>query len=167
MSEPVEAPSCHSPSPEPGRLSVVVATVQKVDADGVWLSTPTSTSCSSCEQQGHCSSGLIAKALPVRQQQLFLAGRVDLLPGQQVEIAVAPGAVLQSALRVYLLPLLVFLAVLVLGNSAEWPEWLQLLIALSLTTGVLAWVRHIESHQSAQLEIRLLRVLPQLAIQQL
>ncbi len=166
MSESPETPSCHSPVPDAGSQSIVVATVQKVETDGVWLSTPTSTSCSSCEQQGQCSSGLIAKALPVRQQQLFLAGSTGLLPGQQVEIAVSPGAVLQSALRVYLFPLLAFLAALLLGNSLLWPEWLQLATALSVTATVFGWVRRVESHQSAQLEIRLLRVLPQLAVQQ-
>lgn len=169
MTMPSEDKSCHSlPPSEPITPSalVVKATVLRAEAAGVWLSTPVSTSCSGCQQQDNCSSGLVAKALPQRQQQLFLAGAVDLLPGQRVEISVEPGAVLHSALLVYLLPLLVFMATLALGHVQLWPELLQLAVALLSTTLTLWFVRRTERQRVDQLQVRLVRVLPEIALAQ-
>lgn len=169
MTSSPEDKSCHSPqSDDPSSLQrlIVKATVLRQDAGGVWLSTPLSTSCSGCQQQDSCSSGLVAKALPVRQQQLFLAGSADLLPGQQVEICLEPGAVLRSALLVYLLPLCVFICTLVLGQLQAWHELLQLGCALLAAAGTLWVVRRVESGRADQLQIQLVRVLPDISVLQ-
>lgn len=162
-------PSCHIPHPADAlapQQILVKATVLRSDAGGVWLSTPVSTSCSGCQQQNNCSSGLVAKALPVRQQQLFLADSADLLPGQQVEIWVEPGAVLRSALMVYLLPLVVFIAVLALGHLQFWHELLQLAVAMGCTALALGCVRRLELVRADQLRVHLVRVLPDIAVLQ-
>jgi len=164
-----EDKSCHSPhqpNPATPQQVVVKATVLRLDAGGVWLSTPVSTSCSGCQQQDSCSSGLVAKALPQRQQQLFLADVADLLPGQQVEICVEPGAVLRSALLVYLLPLCVFIATLALGHQQDWHELAQLGTAVLATAFTLWRVRRVELGRADQLRVQLVRVLPDIAVQQ-
>jgi sigma-E factor negative regulatory protein RseC len=169
MITPSEDKSCHTPrQPETAALQtlLVTATVLRQDDDGVWLSTPLSTSCSGCNQQDSCSSGLVAKALPVRQQQLFLAGAATLLPGQQVEISVSPGAILGSALLVYLLPLAVFIATLLLGQLLQWHELAALAGAILATAAVFRSVQRIERGRAGQLQIQLVRVLPDLAVTQ-
>lgn len=169
MPTPAEDKSCYSAQPpesESAKAMLVTATVVRQDAAGVWLRTPVSTSCSGCQQQDSCSSGLVAKAMPVRQQQLFLAGVTDLLPGQQVEISLAPGAVLASALLVYLLPLSVFIAALMMGQVLLWHELVSMGWALLVTIFVFRAVRRIEQTRAGQLEIRLVRVLPDIAVMQ-
>jgi sigma-E factor negative regulatory protein RseC len=169
MTSSPEDKACHSPHPSDTSSSqrlIVKATVLRQDAGGVWLSTPVSTSCSGCQQQDSCSSGLVAKALPVRQQQLFLAGCADLLPGQQVEICLEPGAVLQSALLVYLLPLCVFICTLALGHLQSWHELLQLGSAVISTALTLWCVRRVESGRADQLQVQLVRVLPDISVLQ-
>jgi len=164
-----EDPHCHSPhqpDPAPPQQIPVKATVLRTEGGGVWLSTPVSTSCSGCQQQNSCSSGLVAKALPVRQQQLFLPDASGLLPGQQVEISVEPGAVLRSALMVYLLPLAVFIAALALGHLQSWHELLQLAVAVGSTTLTFWCVRQVELARADQLRVHLVRVLPDIAVQQ-
>lgn len=169
MITPSEDKSCHTPQqPETAALQtlLVTATVLRQDGDGVWLSTPLSTSCSGCNQQDSCSSGLVAKALPVRQQQLYLAGAATLLPGQQVEISVSPGAILGSALLVYLLPLLVFIATLLFGQLLQWHELTALAGAMLSTAAVFRSVQRVERRRAGQLQIQLVRILPDLAVTQ-
>lgn len=161
--------SCHSPQPPDAKQAeaiMVKATVIRQEAGGVWLATPVSTSCSGCQQQDSCSSGLVAKALPKREQQLFLAEMPDLLPGQQVEISVSPGAILGSALLVYLLPLSIFIAALALGHALMWHELAALGVALLATALTLLTVRRVEQGRAGQLQVRLVRVLPQIAVMQ-
>jgi sigma-E factor negative regulatory protein RseC len=161
--------SCHTPHPSDEltiRQVVVKATVLRTDAGGVWVTSPVSTSCSGCQQQDSCSSGLVAKALPVRQQQLFVANVSGLLAGQQVEISVEPGAVLRSALLVYLLPLCVFIAALGLGYAQAWHELLQLAAALLATAFTLWLVRRVELNRADQLRVTLVRVLPDVIVLQ-
>lgn len=158
----VTQPGCDDPE-----LLTVTATVIARQRDGCYLQVPVSTSCSGCSQQQQCSSGLPAKALPQRQQQLWLAGADSPEVGQQVLISIQPKAVLRSALLVYLLPLLVFIAVLLLADSLQWPELLQLTAAFGSTVLVLALVRRIEQQRADQLEIRLLKILPAIRVNQL
>ena len=169
MTNSPEDKSCHIPQQNDAsalQRLIVKATVVRQDAGGVWLSTPVSTSCSGCQQQDSCSSGLVAKALPIRQQQLFLADSSDLLPGQQVEICVEPGAVLRSALMVYLLPLFVFIAALALGHLQSWHELLQLGCAVVSTALTLWCVRRVELGRADQLSVQLVRVLPDISVLQ-
>lgn len=170
MTLPSADPSCHSPVP-PEQWSaakpVVKATVVRQEAAGVWLSTPVSTSCSGCQQQDSCSSGLLAKALPVRQQQLFLPDQPQLLPGQQVEITVAADAVLRSALLVYLLPICIFISAAAFGQAMVWHELFTLLVSLFVTALTFRTVRGIEQKRSTQLQISLVRVLPDIQVTEL
>ncbi len=145
---------------------VVAATVQSVQADGCWLQVPLSTSCSGCSQQDHCSSGVLAKALPKRQQLLWLAGHHSLEVQQQVRISVTPKAVLQSALLVYLLPLLSFLAALLLSASWQLTEPAQLLCALTAAALCLLQVRRIEARRADQLQVRLLPPVGEIPLRQ-
>lgn len=167
MPTSAEDKSCYSAQPpesEAAKAMLVTATVLRQDSGGVWLYTPVSTSCSGCKQQDSCSSGLVAKAMPVRQQQLFLGGVTDLLPGQQVEISLAPGAVLTSALLVYFLPLCTFIAALMLGQLLQWHELVSLGWAALATALIFRVVKRVEQARAGQLEIRLVRVLPDITV---
>lgn len=148
-------------------LLTVTATVIASTSDGCYLEVPVSTSCSGCSQQQQCSSGLLAKALPTRRQQLWLYCEAPPQVGEQVLISIQPKAVLYSALLVYLLPIVVFMAVLLLADSNQWPEAVQLISAVGSAAITLWFVRQLEGRRADQLEIKLLQVLPTLSVNQL
>lgn len=138
-----------------------LATVEQVTTSGVWVSTRTLTTCSSCQQQSNCATGIIAKALPGRQQRLFVPTDEVLLSGQQVEIAIESTAVLQSSLLVYGLPLLGFFMGLMAAAAAGGSEGWQLTSGLLLAgiASVSVWL--VERQRQDRLTVQLVRVLHQ------
>lgn len=134
-----------------------IATVERHTEHGVWVSTRTSTTCSSCQQQDNCASGVIAKAYPARRQQLFVATDRLLVSGQKVEIAIESHAVLQSSLLVYGLPILgFFVGVLATSQFAE--GW-QVLTGVALAVGAGLCARMLEQRRQDRLSVSLVRVL--------
>jgi len=135
------------------------AVVEQIVDGGVWVSTNTSTTCSSCQQQEHCSSGIVAKALPVRRQRLFVPTEELLLTGQNIEIAIEGSAVLQSALWVYLAPVFaLFLGMLALAETGV-GEPFQLLGGVLCAMLMLAGVSRLERRRHDQLQVRIHRLL--------
>lgn len=134
-----------------------IATVERQTEDGVWVSTKTSTTCSSCQQQDNCASGVVAKAFPQRRQELFVHTDRILLKGQQVEIAIESTAVLQSSMMVYGMPLLgFFIGILATQQAGEgWQVLTGLLLALC--AGAVVW--RLEQQRQDRLSVRLVRVL--------
>lgn len=134
-----------------------IATVERQTDDGVWVSTKTSTTCSSCQQQDNCASGVVAKAFPQRRQELFVHTDRILFKGQQVEIAIESSAVLQSSLLVYGMPILgFFIGMLATQHAGEgWQVLAGLLFAL--LAGVVVW--RLEQHRQDRLSVSLVRVL--------
>jgi sigma-E factor negative regulatory protein RseC len=143
-----------------------IATVMKTDAKGVWLQTKVSSSCQSCSANDSCTSGVVAKAMTRRDYQFFLPNHTELLPGQQVRIGISDGVLMKSALLVYLLPLLGFIAGAGLGVLLQWAEGWQLLLALCFgATGMLLARLASRRIGGAAEQVQILAVLPQLHIQ--
>lgn len=141
-----------------------IATVIAVETDGVWVKTQAKTTCGACQQKDSCTSGVVAKALTPKEPRLFVVTQEPLLAGQQVRIGLDETALTQSALRVYLLPLLVFIISMALAVNAGFSEPLQLLIAMVLSASSLVLVRTIESRRAKSLTVSLLAVLPSIAV---
>lgn len=135
------------------------ATVEQVTDTGVWVSTRTLTTCSSCQQQNNCATGVIAKALPGREQRLFVPTDRPLLTGQQVEISIESDAVLQSSLLVYGMPLLGFFIGLLAAAAAGGSEGWQLFAGLSLAVLAASVVWYLERQRQDRLTVSLVRVL--------
>jgi len=141
-----------------------IATVVRCDNTGIWLSTTPVASCNACQVSDECGTGIVAKTLTPRTQQFFVRTDLQLLPGEQVKIGVLERNLLQAALMVYLMPLLLLILLTVIGNSLALSEgWLILLAALGAAAGfVLA--RFYDSIQSGQTQLRILQVLPSIAV---
>ncbi|GLT18184.1 sigma-E factor regulatory protein RseC [Vibrio zhanjiangensis] len=70
------------------------------------LSCDQQTSCSSCSSQKSCGTGMISKALGSKSLHWYLYTNLPVKQGQLVEIGLAERDILQSAVVVYLVPLL-------------------------------------------------------------
>lgn len=146
-----------------------IATVVQVEASGVWLQTKVASSCQSCSAQDSCTSGVVAKAMTRRDYRFFLQQTgtdQELKVGQQVRIGIAEDILVKSALLVYLLPLLMFIAALGLAFYAGWSEGAQLIAAL-LGGAAGIWLARKQSAGigSIQQQVQLLAVLPYLTVQ--
>lgn len=144
-----------------------IATVVNVEADGVWLQTKVVSSCQSCSAQDSCTSGVVAKAMTRRDYRFFLPQATpELCVGQQVRIGIAEDVLVKSALLVYLLPLLMFIAALGLAYAGGWNEVLQLIVGLVGGSFGMLLARQL-GHKvgSVQQQVHLLAILPGLAIE--
>ncbi len=143
-----------------------IATVIRVETDGVWVKTQAKTTCGACQQQDSCTSGVVAKALTPKEPRLFIPTEVAVLPGQQVRIGLHETALTQAALRVYLVPIVAFMLAMGLLVQMGANEGVQLLGGL-LGSGLgLLLVRRSEQKREKSLQVSLLEVLPTLAISQ-
>jgi sigma-E factor negative regulatory protein RseC len=75
----------------------------------VKLSCEQQTSCSHCASSSSCGTGVVSKAVGNKKLIWYLDTPQKLEPGQMVEIGLPEKSVLQSALVVYLFPLLMLI----------------------------------------------------------
>ncbi|OBP13894.1 hypothetical protein A5320_14560 [Rheinheimera sp. SA_1] len=146
-----------------------IATVVQIEPAGVWLQTKVVSSCQSCSANDSCTSGVVAKAMTRRDYRFFLQqtpATPELLVGQQVRIGIAEDVLVRSALLVYLLPLMMFIAALGLAFYSGWSEGGQLLAALVGGFAGMLLARKLSAGiGSVQQQVHLLAVLPNLTIQ--
>ena len=83
------------------------ATVIAVDGDIVTVEAAIKTTCSSCQAQSDCGSGVISRALSPRSQQLTLRSPVPCRVGDTVSIGVPEAGVVAASLWLYVVPLIV------------------------------------------------------------
>lgn len=83
------------------------ATVIAVDGDNIVVEAAIKTTCSSCQAQADCGSGVISRALSPKTQQLTLQSPVPCQVGQLVTIGVPEAGVVSASLWLYVVPLLV------------------------------------------------------------
>lgn len=135
------------------------AQVVAVEADKVWVKCQTQSACSSCNARSSCGTSVLAKAFPVRTQEL--AVKLDPKPaqsfqvGQTVELTVTDQVLLNAAFQVYLLPLFGLLLGAVLLPFIVVEQWAELSAivggAIGLVFGLLfakgLYKREQEQHQ--------------------
>jgi sigma-E factor negative regulatory protein RseC len=94
------------------------AEVMKTAADGIWVRAVEPSGCGTCGGQG-CASRRIAEMFQ-RKPRLFLVDcDLSLSPGDRIVVGIANGSVLNSALRVYGLPLGLMLAGALLAQAIQ------------------------------------------------
>ena len=127
---------------EPGR---VVA----VEEGAVWVETLRRSTCSACSANAGCGQGLMEK-LGVGQQRGYVRALTDLqlAVGDGVVIGIREDLLVQSSLRVYLLPLLGLFAGAML---AQWLALAESFVILGALGGFLAvwWLVRWRSRQDA------------------
>ena len=97
------------------------ATVVAVDGDFITVEAAIKTTCSSCQAQSDCGSGVISRALSPRTQQLSLRSPVPCKVGDTVRIGVPEAGVVAASLWLYVVPLIV-LVISAIG-AGQGPAW--------------------------------------------
>lgn len=104
------------------------AQVVSVEADTVWVKCQTQSACQSCSAKASCGTSVLAKAFPVRTQELGV--KVDAADGfhvgQTVELTVTDKVLISAAFKVYLFPMLGLLLGAVMPPLLLSPEWGEL-----------------------------------------
>ena len=141
-----------------------IATVVKAEAGGLWLTTTPVTSCNACQVSDDCGTGIVAKTLTPKSLQFFIPSELALLPGEQVKIGLPEQQLINAALMVYLLPLILLLCAVLLGNALALAElWLIVFAALGAVAGFML-ARRYGQQQQLNTQICILEVLPSLAV---
>lgn len=101
-----------------------IAQVVSVTDGVVEVTTKIQSTCGKCEQNSHCGTGLLARYLAPKPENLTLKTDLPVRPGQQIKIGLSETLMLKLAALIYLMPiiLLVFSASLlsfVLPNLME------------------------------------------------
>ena len=86
------------------------ATVIAVDGDVITVEAAIKTTCSSCQAQSDCGSGVISRALSPKTQQLTLQSPVPCKVGDKVSIGVPEAGIVTASLWLYVIPLIIFIA---------------------------------------------------------
>lgn len=91
-----------------------IATVVSVSNGEVELTTKVKNTCDGCEQNSQCGTGLLARYLAPKPENLTLTCALPLKPGQKVKIGIPESMMLKLSALIYLVPilLLVFSALL-------------------------------------------------------
>ena len=94
------------------------AEVIKTAADGIWVQAVEPSGCGTCGGQG-CSTRRIAELFQRKPRHFLVDCDLSLSPGDRVVVGIARGSVLNSALRVYGLPLALMLAGALLSQAVQ------------------------------------------------
>ena len=94
------------------------AEVIKTAADGIWVQAVEPSGCGTCGGQG-CSTRRIAELFQRKPRHFLVDCDLSLAPGDRVVVGIARGSVLNSALRVYGLPLALMLAGALLSQVVQ------------------------------------------------
>ncbi|EGR1511306.1 transcriptional regulator [Vibrio vulnificus] len=110
-------------------MMTALATVTQVTPNDhgfeVALSCEQQTSCSSCSSQKSCGTGVVSKAFGNKNLLWHLETQRRLHVGQVVEIGIPEQSLLQSAMLVYLLPIVAMLLGALFGHLVLSP-WLEM-----------------------------------------
>lgn len=115
-----------------------LAIVTSLEQSGqVWVKRLNASACGGCMQQSSCGSASIAQMLPKRE--FLIDSPFDLTVGDQVNIALDETHFLFSSVLLYLLPLLLMLAGVIVGDLLLDPSIKGLLPPLALVFLLLAF----------------------------
>ena len=90
-------------------MGVITAIDTKDNTQYVWIETQIKTTCGGCQANDNCGTGVIAKALTPKKEQLYLACEETVNVGQQVKLGIPEENLLKASALVYLLPIVVVL----------------------------------------------------------
>lgn len=132
-------------------MLVEVGLVVKKSEQRVWVQTVSKTSCSSCQVNSSCGTGLINKAFGEKSFITPLKNTLNAQVNDQVEVGIAEDLVVKASFLVYLLPLAVMLLSMFLWQwfFPQTKELYAILIAaLALGLGFY-WVKKITQLKAA------------------
>lgn len=93
-----------------------------VEGGLAWVETERRSACDSCSVRSGCGSGVLAKVIGRRLNQVPALNRVGARPGDAVIVGIAERSLLRGSLAVYAVPLLAMLGA-ALGGELLLPGW--------------------------------------------
>ena len=114
------------------------ATVVSWENGQALVSCDVKASCSSCASRAGCGSRVLNKLGPQTTHTIVVPCDEPLVPGQKVELGIAEGSLLSSALLVYMSPL-VGLFLIARGYSRKFAaraEWQPIILSVALPPGL-------------------------------
>ena len=143
-----------------------IGTITAVDDDHIWVETQIKTTCSGCEANDDCGTGVVAKAFAPKTDKLIFRCHQKAKVGQKVKLGIPEQALLSASALVYMLPLLILVASVLLAQSLL-PLWgldhegFVILAALVTTSLAFLWVRNkVSRDKNHNYQPRLLELLP-------
>ncbi|WP_374288198.1 SoxR reducing system RseC family protein [Pseudomonas fluvialis] len=136
--------------------------VVALEQGAVWVQTLRKSTCSSCSAKATCGQGVLdSLGLGRERGHVRALCRLPVQVGDQVMIGVREEQLLQSAVLVYLLPLLGLFAGALLADGLGWSE--PRLIGMALLGAALVWLavrtycqRHVDDEQRQPVVLRAL-----------
>lgn len=93
------------------------AIVVEVDDDRIVVEAAIKTTCSSCQAQSDCGSGVISRAMSPKSQRLVLHSPVPCRVGDTVTIGVPEAGIISASVWLYVAPLILFLVAAIVLDS--------------------------------------------------
>jgi sigma-E factor negative regulatory protein RseC len=92
------------------------ATVVRVEGVHAWVETQRHSACGQCGARSGCGTATLAKVLGRRRTQLRVLNPVGAETGDEVTVGIREQALLRGSLAVYAVPLLLMIALAMLGG---------------------------------------------------
>ncbi len=93
------------------------AIVVRLEGDEAVVEAVHGGGCGACSGANGCSSGSMSKMLCVKPRQFRVRNEIGARVGEEVEVSVAEGALLRSALTLYALPIALLFAGAIAGSA--------------------------------------------------
>lgn len=126
----------------------------------IQVETQIKSTCSGCQINSHCGTGMVARALSPKTQQLILDCQQQVQVGQQVKLGIPEQTLLGASALVYLMPVLVLL-ITVMVTQLWFSEGWVILSALMASSLSFMAVRLFLQRQPEQYQPQLIAVIPQ------
>ncbi len=104
--------------------------VKRHNEDLIWVETQIKSSCDACQHNSECGTGLIAKTLAPKTNQVLVECKHKVEPEQMVTLAVPEQSIVLGSLLLYGLPLTFFMVGLVFSQRLVSTELFNLLIGI-------------------------------------
>ncbi|GGO73776.1 SoxR reducing system RseC family protein [Bowmanella pacifica] len=140
--------------------------IKAVDQDHIWVETQIKTTCGGCSVNQDCGTGAVARGLSPKSQLLIFRCTKPATIGQQVKLGIPEEDLLGASALMYLLPLLVLMASVLLGSAflpavgLQHELWSVLLAAIFTALSFWQIKRYLQSAKRSQYQPRLLELLP-------
>ena len=118
------------------------ARVVRVEAAQVWVAAASETACGGCAEQAGCGAGALNRWLAGRQRLLRLdrpaaAGTGEVRVGDMVTVGIREAALVQSAVALYLVPIVAMLVSALVARALAAPGWVDPAAGAAALAGLL------------------------------
>lgn len=104
--------------------------IERYNNELIWVETQIKTSCNACSHNSECGTGMIAKSLTPKSNNVLVECAHEVVAGEQITVAVPEQSIVSGAFILYGLPLILFMAALVVSHFFIQFELMSLGVAL-------------------------------------